>query len=71
MTIKTNASITIGLEAATLADVRVFLAEIEKYNLPDDTEILTTFLLCVLNGDVEPSEGGVTVKGLKADVNVD
>ena len=65
--IKTTGNLTFGTEVRTVADVRDFLAEVEKYQLPDDTEVMDSFLACVLTGDAEPTEGGVIVKGLKAD----
>lgn len=65
--IKASGSLTFGIEVSTVAEVREFLVAVEQYNLPDDTAVMPSFLACVLSGDVEPTDGGVIVKGLKAD----
>ena len=65
--IKASGSLTFGIEVSTVAHIREFLTAVEQYNLPDDTAVMPSFLACVLSGDAEPTDGGVIVKGLKAD----
>lgn len=65
--ISIKGGLSFGTDINTVAEIREFLAVIDQYGLPDETPVMPTFLACVLEGDAEPTDGGVIVKGLKAD----
>ena len=65
--INVKGGLTFGTDINTIGEIREFLAVADKFSVGDDTSVMPTFLACVLDGDAEPTEGGVIVKGLRAD----